>query len=406
MRTNGKYALEPVILGMARTPTGSYQGALAALRASELGTVAIKAALARAAVDPATIRECLMGIIVQAGTGQAPARQAGYNAGLPDNVGATTINKACGSGMYTVMMAANAIRLGEGAAFVAGGMESMSNGPHILHGARKGLRYGNQTLVDTVFYDALWCTLSDAVMGTNAERIAEEYDISRAAMDEFAYESHMKAIAAIDAGKFKEEIVPVTVRGRKGRVIVVDTDEPPRRDTNIEKLAQLRPAFEEGGRVTAGNAPGLNDGAAALVVTSRAYAERMGHKPLARIIGYTSYAVKPGHIFIAPAFAIPALLEKVGWEMSDVDLVELNEAFAAQVLADVKEMESKGLDWDAARCNVNGGAIALGHPVGASGARLLVTLVHALKDRGLKRGVAALCLGGGEATAMALEIED
>lgn len=400
-----KHPLDPVIIGAARTPIGRYQGALAPLKATELGTIAVKAAVERAGVDPTTIRECLMGIIIPAGLGQAPARQASFRAGLPDNVGATAVNKACGSSLYTVMMAANAVRLGEGEAFVTGGMESMSNGPHLILGARDGLSYGNQPLLDAIYHDGLYCSLSDAVMGTNAEFIADEYGITREEMDKLAYESHMKAIAAIDAGKFKKEIVPVEIVGRKGAVTVVDTDEPPRRDTSLEKLAKLRPVFKKDGRITAGNAPGLNDGAAALVVTSRAYAEKTGKKPLARITGYDFHAVHPKHIFIAPAFAISKLLDKVGWKLEDVDLIELNEAFAAQVLADVKKLEQEGYPWDWERYNIRGGSIALGHPVGASGARVLVTLLHSLKDRGQKRGIASLCLGGGEAVAMAIEME-
>ncbi len=405
MSANEKHAHQPVILSAARTPLGRFQGALSPLSATDLGTAAIRAALERAEVDPETINECLMGIIVPAGVGQAPARQAGYGAGLPGNVGATAINKACGSGLYTLMMAANAIRAGEGDAFVAGGMESMSNGPFLLKGTRQGMGYGDHALEDSIFHDGLWCSMSGAVMGSNAEFIAEEYGISREAMDTLAYESHMKAVAAIEAGKFKEEITPVEVPGRRGKVTVVDTDEPPRPDTSMEKLARLRPVFKEGGKVTAGNAPGLNDGAAALVVTSRAYAEKIGKKPIARIVGYTFYAVEPKYIFIAPAYALPQLLDKIGWALEDADLIELNEAFAAQVLADVKKLEQDGYAWDWDRCNVHGGSIALGHPVGASGARVLVTLLHALKDRGLRRGIASLCLGGGEAVAMAVEME-
>ena len=301
------------------------------------------------------------------------------------------------------MLAAQGVRAGDGELYVAGGMENMSQAPFLVNGRLGQMRYGHQSLVDSLQHDGLWDPFEDWIMGEAADFISDEYEVTREEMDQFAYSSHQKALAAIDEGKFKEEILPVEVKGRKGAVTVFAEDEAPRRDTSLEALAKLPPAFRKDGRSTAGNAPGLNDGAAAVVVASRSYAEKIGSRPLAKVVGYAQQAVDPRYIFIAPARAIPALLEKVGWTMDDVDLVELNEAFAAQVLADGKAMEEIGWNWD--KVNVNGGAIALGHPIGASGARVLVTLIYALKDRGLKRGIASLCLGGGEAVAMAVELE-
>jgi acetyl-CoA C-acetyltransferase len=317
-------------------------------------------------------------------------------------VGAFSVNKACGSGLKAVMEAAQAIRAEDAHLLVAGGMESMSGAPFLLPKAREGFRYGHQTAFDSVIHDGLWCSLEQWMMGDAAEFIASEYEVTREAMDRFALESHQKALAAIDAGKFKAEIAPVEIEV-KGKKTVVDTDEGPRRDTSLEALARLKPAFQKDGKVTAGNAPGLNDGGAAVVVASRQKAEELGRAALARIVGYTHAAVEPRYLFIAPARAIPRLLSKIGWTLKDVDLIELNEAFAAQVLADGYALADQGWDWS--KVNVHGGAIALGHPVGASGARLLVTLVNALKDRGLRRGLASLCLGGGEAVALAVEIE-
>lgn len=394
---------EPVILSAARTAFGRFQGGLSSLPATRLGAIAVRAAVERAGLtDLAEIDEVILGHVVTAGAGQAPARQAGIFAGLPDTVGATTINKVCGSGMKAAMLAAQAIRAGDGSLFVAGGMESMSRAPYLVDGRTGALRYGHAQLTDALLNDGLWDPFENWGMGDAAEFIAREFDISRAAMDEFAYNSHRKTIVAQDAGKFKAEIVAVEIPGRKGDVTIVDTDKSPRRDTTLENLAKLKPAFQKDGRVTAGNAPGLNDGAAALVVASQAKAEALGKQPLARIIAYAQAAVDPKHLFAAPAKAIPILLDKAGWKLSDVDLIELNEAFAAQVLADGAALAGLGWDWD--KVNVNGGAIALGHPVGASGARLLATLIFALKDRGLKRGIASLCLGGAEAVAMALEL--
>ncbi len=400
MTRDGRKPNDAVILSGARTPVGKFQGALATIPATRLGGLAVKAAVERAGIAPDEIDEVLMGHVIAAGTGQAPARQAALFAGLPDTVGAASVNKVCGSGLKSAMLAAQAIRAGDAHLVVAGGMENMSAAPHLVF-ARQGLRYGNQTLVDSVVSDGLYCTFDDWLMGDAAEFIADEYEVTREAMDRFALDSHRKAIAAIDSGKFKLEIVPVEVNGARGQV--VDTDEGPRRNTSLEALAKLPPAFKPDGKVTAGNAPGLNDGAAALVLASREKAEADGFKIQARVVGYAQAAVDTKHIFIAPAIAIPRLLEKVGWTVKDVDLIELNEAFAAQVLADGYALAEQGWDWS--KVNVNGGAIALGHPLGASGARILVTLVHALRNRGLRRGIASLCLGGGEAVALAVEVE-
>jgi acetyl-CoA C-acetyltransferase len=392
-----------VILSAVRTPTGRFQGSLSGYPAPELGAIVIKAAVERAGIpEPAEIDEVLMGNVVSAGSGQAPARQAAIYSGLPPSVGATTINKVCGSGLKTVILATQAIKAGDGQLFVAGGMESMSQAPYLIRARGGELRFGHTQLIDALLHDGLWDPFEDWSMGNAAEFIADEYEVTRQAMDEFALSSHRKAIAAIDASKFKEEIVPVEVKGRKGKIAIFDTDETPRRDTSLDILAKLRPAFVKDGKVTAGNAPGLNDGAAAVVVTSQEKADEFGVQPLAHILGYSQAAVDPKHLFIAPAKAIPALLERVGWTFADVDLIELNEAFAAQVLADGYAMSEMGWDWD--KVNVHGGAIALGHPIGASGARVLTTLIYALKDRGLKRGIASLCLGGAEAVAMAIEV--
>jgi len=395
---------EVVILSAVRTPSGSFQGGFNSLTAIDLGAWVVKAAVERAGIpNPADINEVIMGNVVSAGLGQNPARQAAIHSGLPVSVGAFTINKVCGSALKAVMLAAQAIRAGEGELFVAGGMESMSRAPFLVEGRTGSLRFGHAQLTDALIKDGLWCSLENWGMGDAAEFIANEYNVTREAMDEFAYKSQMKAIAAMDSGKFKQEIVPVEVKGRKGQMTVVDTDETPRRETTREGLSNLRPAFQKEGKVTAGNAPGLNDGAAAVVVASRAKAEQMGVQPLARILGYGNVALAPKYLFAAPAKTIPLVLKQVGWKLTDVDLIELNEAFAAQALANGYELENQGWDWD--KVNVNGGAIALGHPIGASGARLLATLIYALKDRGLKKGIASLCLGGSEAVAMAIEVE-
>ena len=391
---------ETVIVSAVRTPIGRFQGTLAPLSASDLGAVAIRAAVQRAGVDPVSIDEVLMGNVVLAGQGQAPARQAAIKAGLPPTVGATTVNKICGSGLKTVMIAAAMIAAGDGDLFVAGGMESMNNGPYLLPDARFGYRLGDGKLVDAMVYDGLWCAFENQHMGNSAEWIGREYGLTREELDEYAYNSQMKAVAAIDEGRFKEEIAPVAVPQRKGDPLLFDTDEVPRRDTSLEALARLRPAFQADGIVTAGNAPGITDGAAATVVMSRARAEELGLTPLARVVAYDQAAVEPLQIFTAPIFAVRKLLEKTGTTVDDYDLFEVNEAFAAQTVADGREL---GLPWE--KVNVNGGAIALGHPIGCSGARVLVTLIYALRQRGLKRGLAALCLGGGEAVAMTIELE-
>lgn len=401
MEKNGSDA---VILSVARTPSGGFQGSLSGFTAPELGAIVVQDVVKRAGLpEYEDINEVLMGNVVSAGLGQNPARQSVIFGKLPVSVGATTINKVCGSGLKAVMLAAQSIRAGDGDLFVSGGMESMSRAPFLVDGRTGKLRFGNAELTDALLHDGLWCALENWSMGDAAEFIADVYDISREEMDEFAYNSHRKAIEAIDGGKFKTEIVPVEIKDRKGRVTIFDTDETPRRDTSLEILSKLRPAFQKDGKVTAGNAPGLNDGAAAVVVASRAKAEDMGIQPMARIISYGHVAVEPKYLFDAPSKAIPVVLKKAGWGLQEVDLIELNEAFAAQVLANGKALKDHGWDWD--KVNVHGGGIALGHPIGASGARVLTTLIYALMDRGLKRGLASLCLGGSEAVAMAIEIE-
>ena len=394
---------EAVILSAARTPGGRFLGSLSGIPAPELGAVVVKAAVERAGIDdPALIDEVLMGNVVSAGLGQNPARQAAIFAGLPDSVGATTINKVCGSGLKTVMFASQAIRAGDGDLFVAGGMENMSRAPYLVPGRTGELRYGHAQLTDALLHDGLWDPFENWGMGDAAEFIAQEYQITRQAMDELALSSHQKAAAAQDDGKFQAEIVPVEIRGRKGKISVFDADETFRRDTSLEALSKLKPVFQKEGKVTAGNAPGLNDGAAAVVVSSRAKAEALGLKPMARVVGYHQAAVEPRFLFDAPAHAIPQLLDKIGWQLAEVDLIELNEAFAAQVLANGKALAERGWDWN--KVNVNGGGIALGHPIGASGTRILVTLIYALQERGLKRGIATLCLGGAEAVTLAVEV--
>ncbi len=394
---------EAVILSAARTPIGRFQGALSSFTAPMLGALAVKAAVERAGIQPADVEEVLMGNVVQAGEGQAPARQAAIFGGMPSSVGATTINKVCGSGLKAAMGAAQAIRAGDADLYVAGGFESMSRAPFLVAGRSGELKFGNTQLTDALLYDGLWDPFENWGMGMAAEFIADEYEVTREAMDRFALESHQKAVAAQQAGKFKDEIVPVEIKGRKGEVIVVERDEGPRGDSTLEALAKLKPSFKEGGKVTAGNSSTMNDGAAAVVIASRAYAEKQGLRPLARVVGYAQAAVDPKYLFAAPAKAMPKLLNRIGWGLNDVDLIELNEAFASQVLADGYALSDQGWDWN--KLNVNGGAIALGHPLGASGARLLTTLLYALHDRDLKRGIASLCLGGGEAVAMAIEME-
>jgi acetyl-CoA C-acetyltransferase len=391
-------AKDIVLASACRTATGRFLGMLAPLKASDLGAVAIKGAVERAGIKPEDVEEVIMGNVVSAGMGQAPARQAAIKAGIPPEVGSTTINKVCGSGLKAVSMAAQAIKAGDHNIVVAGGMESMSNVPHYFFKGRSGQKFGNMDLVDGMIFDGLWCAFEDTHMGNLGDWTAENSGITREEQDKWAAGSHRKAVEAIKNGKFKAEIVPIEVPQRKGDPIVFDTDEGPREDTNEEALAKLRPAFSKEGTVTAGNAPGLNDGAAALVVMSAGKAKEMGVKPLARITGYATGGKPPKELFYAPIAAVRNLMDKTGAKIDDYDLIEVNEAFSAQVLADGKEL---GWDWD--RVNVHGGAVALGHPIGASGARILTTLLYAMEDRGAKTGLATLCLGGGNAVAMSVE---
>ena len=388
----------PVIVGAARTPTGKFLGSLASFSAPQLGAIAIKEAVKRAGIDPSNLDEVIMGNVVSAGIGQAPARQAAIHAGLPDDIPAFTINKVCGSGLKAVMLAAQAIRAGDGQAYIAGGMESMSNAPYLLPKARTGYRMGDGKIIDAVVNDGLWCAFENIHMGNEAEIIAEKFSVTREEQDQLALRSHQRAAAATVEGRFKEEIVPVEVRQKKGSLLV-ENDEPIRSDTSREALARLSPAFLEDGTVTAGNAPGLSDGASATVVVDQAFAQAQGLPVLARITGYASAAITPRYIFAAPTRAVRRLLERTGMQLNDFDLIEVNEAFAAQALANGKE-----LDWDWERVNVNGGAIALGHPIGSSGSRVLITLIHELKRRGGGRGLATLCLGGGGAVALSVEV--
>ncbi|MGB3903730.1 MAG: acetyl-CoA C-acetyltransferase [Anaerolineae bacterium] len=390
---------EIVIVGAARTAIGRFGGTVSRLPAVELGAVAVAAAVERAGIEPDAIDEVLMGQVIQAGCGQAPARQVALKAGLPHTVGATTVNKICGSGLKTVAMGANAIKAGEAEIIVAGGMESMDMGPYIMANARTGYRLGNAELIDATVHDALWCMTENWHMGNAAELIADAMSITREEMDEFALGSHQKAVQAINEGKFKAEVVPMAVPQRKGEPIIFDTDENPRADTSMEALAKLRPAFKKDGKCTAGNSPGITDGAAAVVITSAQKAKDLGVEPLARITGFAQAAVEPKWIFFAPVHAVEKLMKKTGYKIEDFDLLEMNEAFASQSIADGKKLD---LNWG--KLNVNGGAIALGHPVGCSGTRLLVTLTYAMRDRGANLGLAALCLGGGEAVAMSIEM--
>jgi acetyl-CoA C-acetyltransferase len=393
----------PVIVSAARTPIGRFLGGLSPLSAPELGAIAIREAVRRAGVDVEHVDEVIMGNVIQGGVGQAPARQAALKGGIPSSVSAVTINKVCGSGLKSVMLASQAIKAGDLQVAVAGGQESMSNAPYYMYGLRNGVKAGDQTLADGMIKDGLWCAFCDVHMGSHAEYTARKAEITRERQDEFALASHQKAVAAIEGGRFKAEIVPVQIPGRKGPT-TVDTDEGPRKDTSLDALAKLRPAFPpksgsaEGLTVTAGNAPGLNDGGAALVVTSEEYARAHGLTILARVTGYATGATAPQDLFFAPVTAVRNLMAKTGMSISDFDLIEANEAFASQALADGDQLEWA---WD--RVNVNGGAIALGHPIGASGARVLTTLLYALADRDKERGLATLCLGGGDAVALSVE---
>ncbi|MBM3128386.1 MAG: acetyl-CoA C-acetyltransferase [Chloroflexi bacterium] len=389
---------EVLIVGGARTPIGKFQGTIAHIPAPELGAVVVREVVRRANIAPERVEEVLIGNVVGAGLGQAPARQVALKAGLKDTIAATQIGKVCGSSLKAAMLASAMIRAGDADVLVAGGMENMNRAPYLLPNARFGYRMGNAEMPDAVVHDGLWCAFENWHMGRAAEFIARECGITREQQDEFAYNSHRKALAAMQAGKFKSEIAPIEIPSKKG-VTLFETDETPRADTSLDALAKLKPAFEANGTITAGNAPPLSDGAAAVVLVGEDVAARDNLKPLARVVAYAQAGTDPKHIFWAPIYAVRKALEKANWKLDDVDLFEINEAFSAQVLADGKEL---GLDF--ARVNVNGGGVALGHPIGASGARVLVTLLYALKDRGVKRGVAALCLGGGEAVAMAVEI--
>ena len=389
---------EAVIISAVRTPVGKFLGALKGFKATELGAIVVREAVRRAGASPGDVDEVIMGCVIQAGLGQNPARQAALHGGLPNTVSAVTVNKVCGSGLKAIMMAAQGVQLGDTEVVVAGGMESMSNAPYLLTKAREGYRLGNGTLVDTVINDGLWCAFDDQHMGCTGEVVAERFQVSRAEQDEYALNSHRKASAAINVGKFRDEIVPVEIKQRKGPPVVFDTDEPVREDTSMESLGKLKPAFKEGGTVTAGNAPGVNDGASAVVVTSAERAKSLGMEPLARIVGQATSGTEPKLVMMAPVEAIKKLLKKTGWSLNDVDLIELNEAFAVQAVAITRE-----LDLDPDKLNVNGGAVALGHAIGQSGSRILTTMLYEMKRRNVHRGIAALCLGGGNAVALAVE---
>lgn len=389
---------EAVIVAAARLPTGKFLGALKRLPATELGAMVVREAVARAGIDPAEVDECILGNVVSAGLGQAPARQAALGGGLSDRVAALTINKVCGSGLKAVMLAAQGIATGDADIVVAGGMESMSNCPYLLPKAREGMRMGDAAARDAMIHDGLWCSLENWSMGLAGEAVAERYGVSREDQDRFAADSHRKAAAAIRECWFRDEILPVDVPQRKGDPVRLEYDEPVRPDTSVEALSRLGPAFKPDGSVTAGNAPGVNDGAAAVVVAAAEKAAALGLTPMARIAGQAVSGLPPKWLLMTPVEAVTKLLRKVGWTLGDVDLIELNEAFSAQAVAVVRELGA-----DPARVNVHGGAVALGHPIGASGARILTTLLYALRRRSLTRGVATLCLGGGNGVALAVE---
>ncbi len=391
---------EAVILSAVRVPTGKFLGTLKGWSAPQLGAMVVKEAVARAGIEPGAIDEVILGHVVSAGAGQAPARQAALGAGLPNTVAALTINKVCGSGLKAVMLAAQAIAAGEADVLVAGGMESMSSCPYLLPKAREGMRLGHGEVLDSMIHDGLWDVYNDYHMGCTGEIVAEKYGVTRREQDEWALASHQKAIAATKAGKFKAEILPVPIPQKKGDPVLFAADESPREDTSLEALGRLKPAFKDGGTVTAGNAPGVNDGAAALVVMAADVAKARGLSPMARVVaGQAVAGLDPSLVMMTPVPAVQKLWKKTGWSADTVDLVELNEAFAVQSVAVCREL---GLD--PAKVNVNGGAVALGHPIGASGARILTTLIYALRDRGKSRGVATLCLGGGNGVALAVEL--
>jgi len=390
---------EAVIISAARTPVGKFLGSLKGFSATELGAIVVRESVKRAGIKAEDVDEVIMGCVIQAGLGQNPARQAALNGGIPPTVAAVTVNKVCGSGLKAVMMAAQGVQLGDSEIVVAGGMESMSNAPYLIPKAREGYRLGNGELIDSMINDGLWCAFENYHMGCTGEVVAEEYAISRAQQDEFAMNSHRKAAAAIKAGKFKDEIIPVEIKQRKGPALIFDTDETVREDTSMEVLGKLKPAFkQEGGTVTAGNAPGVNDGASAVVVTSLRRARELGVEPMARIVAQAVAGVEPRLVMMAPVEAVRKLFKKTGWSPSEVDLVELNEAFSVAAVAVTREL---GLDPE--KVNVNGGAVALGHAIGQSGSRLLTTILYELKRRDARRGIVSLCLGGGNAVAMAIE---
>ncbi len=390
---------ESVIVSAVRTPTGKFLGGLKDLKAPELGAIAVREVVRRAGIDPATVNECILGNVVSAGLGQAPARQAALKGGLDNSVAALTINKVCGSGLKAVMLASQGIATGDIDIAVAGGMESMSNCPYLLNRVREGLRMGDATIVDSMIHDGLWDSFHNIHMGLTGELVSEKYRVTREQQDCYAVESHRKAAAATKAGWFKDEIVPVSLPQKKGDPIVIDRDESIREDTSLESLGKLKPAFKKDGTVTAGNAPGVNDGAAALVVMGADVASKLNLTPIARVVGQATSGLEPQLVMMTPVEAVKKLLPKVGWTIDDVDLVELNEAFAVQAVAVTREL---GLD--PSRVNVQGGAVALGHPIGASGARVLTTLLYALRRLGKKRGIATLCLGGGNGVALAVEM--
>jgi len=391
---------EIVIASGARTPVGRFLGGLSTLSAPALGGIAIKEAVKRSGVSPADINGIIMGNVCPAGLGQAPARQAGIKSGLSPEIPALTVNKVCGSGMIAIVLAAQQIKAGDAEVMVAGGQESMSNVPYYLYQLRNGAKMGDVTLVDGMIYDGIWCVFEDVHMGILGEFTAERSGITREMQDEWAAGSHRKAIEAIKTGKFRAEIVPVPIPQRKGDPIIIDTDEGPRADTTKESLAKLRPVFKkDNGTITAGNASSINDGGAALVIMSKEAADKKGTKPIAKITAYATGSVEPKMLFYAPVKAVQRVMKQLNVDINYFDLIEVNEAFSSQVLADAKE-----LGMDQKKVNVNGGAVALGHPIGASGARIVITLMYALKDRGLKKGLAAICLGGGEAVAMSVEM--
>jgi acetyl-CoA C-acetyltransferase len=389
---------ESVIVSAVRTPTGKFLGALKGFTAPELGAMVVREAVRRAGIDPEIVDECIMGNVVSAGLGQSPARQAALRGGLPDHVAALTINKVCGSALKAVMLADQGIRVGDIDVAVAGGMESMSNCPYLLPRVREGLRMGNGEVIDSMIHDGLWCSFEQCHMGNAGETVAEHYHVGREAQDDYAARSHQKAARATGEGAFKEEILPIEIPQKKGPPIVVDRDESIRPDTTAESLKALKPAFKKDGSVTAGNAPGVNDGASALVVMAADRAKSLGLPPLARIVAQATSGLAPKFVLMTPVEAVQRVIEKTGWNLKDVDLFELNEAFAVQAVAVLNEL---GIDPE--KVNVNGGAVALGHAIGSSGGRVLTTLLYALKRRNLKRGIATLCLGGGNGVALAVE---